>query len=110
MSLALAGIKMNEKNKAKRLLEHKEYGFSYKLAYKGMRNRYVLYISSIVILFYFTTKTKDNAFLFVLIGLFIGTFLRDYSWLKAMKISWPFTEKITDWDKVKKIAKDEAEK
>jgi hypothetical protein len=101
---------MNEKDKAKRLLEHKKMGFSYKLAYAGMKNRYILYLSSILILFYCTTKTNDNAILYILIGLFIGTFLRDYSWLKAMKISWPFTEKITNWKKVEEIANDEAEK
>ncbi len=101
---------MDEKEKAKRLLEHKKNGFSYRLTYRGMRNRYFLYLTSILILLYLATQSRENAILYILVGLFIGTFLRDYSWIKAMKLTWSFTEKIIDWEKVKQIANCDDEK
>jgi hypothetical protein len=35
-----------------------------------------------------------------------GMVLRDISWYRAMKRSWPFVAKIIDWNRVKQIAAD----
>jgi hypothetical protein len=37
-------------------------------------------------------------------GVIVGVFLRDVSWLTGIQRSWPFSVKVTDWDKVQKIA------
>jgi hypothetical protein len=43
---------------------------------------------------------------FVVGGIAAGVFLRDVSWLTGVQRSWPFSVKVTDWDKVQKIADD----
>ena len=40
-------------------------------------------------------------------GVFIGALLRDSGYLRRMKRNWPFSVKVTDWDKVRAIAESE---
>jgi hypothetical protein len=40
----------------------------------------------------------------VLLGLVVGACLRDLSWLIGIQRTWPFSVKVTDWEKVQKIA------
>ena len=40
----------------------------------------------------------------VVLGLVFGVCLRDLSWLIGIQRTWPFSAKVTDWDKVQKIA------
>ena len=40
----------------------------------------------------------------VIAGVVAGVFLRDVSWLIGIQRTWPFSAKVTDWDKVQKIA------
>ena len=42
----------------------------------------------------------------MLIGMLLGCVSRDFSWLRAIGKTWAFTEKVTDWDKVSKLAED----
>ena len=101
---------MNEKDKAKQLLEHKKYGYSFSSGMKSLRKRHTFYLIAIFACLYLKPKYDYDVFFLILIGFFIGTIVRDTDWLRTFKSSWPFTEKITDWDKVETIAKDEGEK
>jgi hypothetical protein len=38
------------------------------------------------------------------LGLVVGAFLRDLSWYIGIQRTWPFAAKVTDWDKVQKLA------
>jgi len=40
----------------------------------------------------------------IYLGLFIGAFARDLGWFISIKKSWPFTEKVIDWQKVEELA------
>ena len=40
----------------------------------------------------------------VVLGLVFGVCLRDLSWLIGIQRTWPFSAKVTDWDKVQKTA------
>jgi len=36
--------------------------------------------------------------------LLLGALLRDIGWFRAIGRTWPFSEKVTDWDKVQGLA------
>lgn len=95
---------MNEKEHAIKLLEQYEKGFSIGLAYKRMFKRYLLSGILFALILYFAIYFKHEPLLWIGVGLYIGMFLRDFGWLKNIKKLWSFSEKITDWDKVKEIA------
>ena len=97
---------MNDKEKAIRLLAQKEYGYSFFIGMKSLRRRHILYLIAICVCFYLKPKYDYDVFFLILIGGFIGTIVRDTDWLRTFKSSWSFTEKITDWDKVKEIAEE----
>ena len=40
----------------------------------------------------------------VLLALVLGAIVSDLSWLRAAKKSWAFTERVMNWDEVKRIA------
>ena len=100
---------MNDKKYAIQLLIYKENGFSTKTVFEKSRKRYLLLSFAIVIFFIIGVHFKDYIS-FLGAGLFLGMLLRDGVWIKAIGKSWPFTEKVTDWEKVKKIAESEEEK
>jgi hypothetical protein len=41
---------------------------------------------------------------FIILGLAIGVFLRDLSWIIGIRRTWAFSVKVTDWEKVQKLA------
>lgn len=93
----------NEKEYAKRLLKHRENGYSIIYAIKNNWKKYLFSIT-VFILLLIISAYLNNCLLYFLIGLYIGTFLRDIGWFINIKKLWPFSEKITNWDKVKEIA------
>jgi hypothetical protein len=100
---------MNDKEYAKQLLIYKENGFSTKTVFEKSRRRYLLLSFAVVTFFIIGVLLKDYIS-FLGAGLFLGMLLRDGSWIKATAKSWPFTEKVIDWEKVKKIAESEEDK
>jgi hypothetical protein len=38
------------------------------------------------------------------LGFGLGTLLRDVGWLKGMRKTWSFSERVTDWEEVERIA------
>jgi hypothetical protein len=48
---------------------------------------------------------ENQWFLFwVFAGFVLGIVITDLSWLRGMKLSWPFISRVTNWDEVKKIS------
>jgi len=39
-----------------------------------------------------------------LLGLVLGSFLRDVGWVRSTRRMWPFTVKVTNWDVVERLA------
>ncbi len=99
-------MKNIEKITAIRLLEQREKGWSIIYAIKIMKMRFVSYMCIISIAIFL--KSLSPPFLatwfLIVAGIMVGAFLRDIGWLIRLKKNWPFTEKITDWNKVKAIA------
>ncbi len=61
----------------------------------------VVYFGALLAFFAFTAMWPVVA---VIAGVVAGVFLRDVSWLIGIQRTWPFSAKVTDWDKVQKIA------
>jgi len=40
----------------------------------------------------------------LMLGLGLGTFLRDLAWVRASRRTWPFTMKVTNWAFVEELA------
>jgi hypothetical protein len=38
------------------------------------------------------------------LGMVVGAFLRDMSWVRSNRRTWPFTKKVTNWDLVETLA------
>ena len=41
---------------------------------------------------------------YLLLGLFLGSLLRDLGWVRASQRSWPFTMRVVNWDLVEQLA------
>jgi hypothetical protein len=97
--------RLTDKTLAERLLRAREQGGYKILPFVRMNARG--YVSLVL---YFTTVLAFLAFagvwpsFAVMGGLAAGVFLRDVSWLMGIQRTWPFSAKVTDWEKVQKIA------
>jgi hypothetical protein len=38
------------------------------------------------------------------LGMACGVLLRDYRWFRAIRATWPFTDRVTDWNEIKRLA------
>jgi hypothetical protein len=45
-----------------------------------------------------------NRAIWLLAGVFVGRLLRDWIWLRDVVDSFPFLEKVVDWDAVQRLA------
>lgn len=96
-----------DKDVAVAILKYKENNWSVFYAIKTMKMRILFYCILMILcllLFINTPYLFLERWFLLLIGMGIGAFLRDIGWLVQIKKRSAFTEKITDWDKVKEIA------
>jgi hypothetical protein len=98
---------------AKHYLAHREAGtYSILNILRRSAKRYIFSLILMVLLAVMATYTTERVLRImglIGVGMYIGMFLRDFGWFRNIKASWPFTEKIIDWQKVEAIAKgDEA--
>ena len=92
---------------ARRLLETRERGFSFELFYSRSKKNYALLaLCFLGPLPAFAVAESWTAF-WIDLGMLLGCLLRDVSWVRAVGKTWPFSVKVTDWDKVQKLADDE---
>lgn len=89
---------------ARRYLETRAQGVTFALyfrrAAKAMACRLVIYAVALTIL----AQVDMWPLFWLCLGLVLGSTLRDVGWVRAGKKSWPFTEKVTDWEKVRELA------
>jgi hypothetical protein len=98
----------SDKMIARRMLQAKQTGYTFAHFVRIGAKRYLLIAAVdvfLICLAYFVLRNYIAFFL--LIGLSVGSFARDFAWFRTCQKSWPFTEKTTDWQKVEKIANDE---
>ncbi len=51
----------------------------------------------------------DSSLAAFLLGLVIAAVGREYVWYKAIRVTWPFNERVIDWEKVSHLSKSEIE-
>jgi hypothetical protein len=62
---------------------------------------FILYFGAALVFFAITGMWFGFA---LMLGLSLGTFLRDLGWVRASGRTWPFTMKVVDWDFVEELA------
>jgi hypothetical protein len=91
------------------MLNTREHGFSPGSYIKGHARRYLILILIFGLLLSVLAYIKQwPAFTFA-VGMLLGSLLRDVAWVRQSSRAWPFTEKVTDWDIVQKLAQESAE-
>jgi len=99
--------KPTEQQIARHFLKHREAGYSIAYVLRQSKLRYGIHIAMLVgfsVVFHSTDDLWLKGFSLWVIGMYLGALLRDVGWLRRIKRSWPFTQKITDWQKVEDIA------
>ncbi len=70
--------------------------------------RYALLLSCLGALIAIFTLLKVWPAALFFVGLLAGALLRDVGWIRSMKRTWPFHERITNWAFVEQLAKNES--
>ncbi len=100
--------KPTEQDIAQHFLKHRETGYSIAYVLRRSKVRYGIHIAVLIgflVLFHTTDDLWLQGFSLWAVGMFLGALCRDFGWLRRIKRTWPFTQKITDWEKVEAIAK-----
>jgi len=99
--------KPTEQELAHHLLKHRDAGYSIGYVLLRSKVRYGIHIALIIgfaVVFLVAADLWLKGLSLWAIGMYLGALLRDIGWLRRIKMSWPFTQKITDWQKVQDIA------
>ena len=90
---------------AQRLLSMRDKGFySFATFLKLNAWRYLFRIALHSLLLLILALMGHWPLFIFLLGLALGTFLRDVDWVRSTRRMWPFTVKVTDWDVVERLA------
>lgn len=96
-----------EKKIAQNMIKQRDCGYSIAEYFKKTAPKYTIraIITVVLAATYFASDVVGiEGLLAGGAGLLIGATIRDCIWLLFIKRNWPFSEKVTDWDKVKAIA------
>ena len=100
------GVDMCDARRARMLLRHREAGYSIGLAIKQGARRYLLLMLLCALFSYVAILLRAIPLMWLVVGMVLGTLLRDVAWYRTIKKTWSFSEKITDWERVKQIAEE----
>jgi ABC-type uncharacterized transport system permease subunit len=98
---------ITEQARARQLLERKKTGYSTGTFLRQSVNGWVpmlIMVVMAVVVFYKTIDPLIHGLMLWIIGVSIGAFIRDIGWFVKIRKSWPFTEKVIDWEKVRQIS------
>jgi hypothetical protein len=91
---------------AKRLLETRDRGYSFALFVRQNTKTYLLIVSYFVLGLVALALLRSWTAFYLLLGMFVGCFVRDGGWVRQGGKTWPFRLKVIDWDRVQRIADD----
>lgn len=96
----------SDKQLALNLLAHKSKGYSILYVFKKSKYRYlvIFLILALLTIAFFETQ---NLILLLIVAMFVGALIRDIGWLRRIKGTWSFNEKVIDWNKVEELAEKE---
>jgi len=93
---------------ARRMLETHEHGFSFAIFLRRNAPRYAILIACGVLGLLYLTWLDMPTLFYTVLGLLAGCLLRDIGWFRMIRRTWPFTLKVIDWDKVRRLAEAES--
>jgi len=92
---------------ARHMLVHRGKGYSVLYVLRRSGWRYALLVGMLLLSVLVFKSTEDwtaKGFALWAGGMFLGALCRDIGWLWRIRRAWPFTQKITDWQRVERIA------
>lgn len=89
---------------ARRMLQTRDRGYSFALFFRRSAKRYVLLVSCLGLALVPLALLQLWMLFYLILGMVAGSFLRDVGWVRAIRKTWPFGLKVTDWDKVQELA------
>jgi hypothetical protein len=96
--------KINDQILARRMLETRNRGYSFALFLRRNTTRYLIFFSCLGLALVGIAWLRFWTLFYITLGLLAGAVLRDIGWFRAIGKTWPFSLKVTDWDKVQKLA------
>jgi|GEM_PF-915816 len=96
---------LSDKALAARMLQlHERGGYPLGLYLRWNAARYLLKAVIYAGLFALCESANLRPLFLVLLGVFIGSVVRDFEWLRATQKTWPFNAKVINWEKVRALA------
>ncbi|MBM3978212.1 MAG: hypothetical protein FJ299_14650 [Planctomycetes bacterium] len=89
---------------ASRMLETRARGYSFGLYFRWSAKLYLLLVAYFAFALVALAFLELWLFFFFMLGLFAGCLLRDVGWFRAVRKTWPFSLKVTDWERVQRLA------
>ncbi|MBN8459461.1 MAG: hypothetical protein J0M04_16660 [Verrucomicrobia bacterium] len=89
---------------ARRMLETRDCGYSFGLFFRRSSRRYLLLVSYFVLALVAFALFQLWSVYYLMLGMFAGCIFRDIGWVRTGGKTWPFSLKVTDWDKVQRLA------
>ncbi len=89
---------------ARRLLETHARGYGFALFYRRVWKWYLLLGLVFALVLTFAAEAELWLLFHGFVGCACGVLLRDIAWVRAIRKNWPFSVKVTDWEKVRRMA------
>lgn len=89
---------------ANNLLSMREEGVSIWNSSKKSWKRWSFRVAAVAVAVYLYFITAQSELLLLGVGMILGAALQDIGWIWRIAKNWGFTEEVTNWEKVKKIA------
>ena len=86
------------------MLETRERGYSFGLFLRRSAKRYLLQVAYFVFALVLFALLQLWLVFYLMLGMFAGCLFRDIGWFRAVGKTWPFSLKVTDWEKVQRLA------
>lgn len=94
---------------ARRLLETRERGYGFALFYRRSWKAYLVILGYFGIVLPWMAMEDWWKLFCGLTVVLCGMLLRDIGWVRAIRKNWPFSDKVTDWEKVRRMAEGKPE-
>lgn len=90
---------------AKSMLETRDRGFTFGLFARRNAWRYLLLFCGYYgLLLIGLGSLEDWVAFWLMLGVLAGYLLRDIAWFQSIGKTWPFSLRVTDWEKIQRIA------
>ena len=99
-------MKFTDQELARSLLLRKEAGGKRPPLSTRKKAGYVVWGAVILAAIILQNADPENRISCFLFGLVLGSVARELAWHQGIRLSWPFNEKVINWDKVKALSED----